>query len=108
MHNETTGSTRGRPISITCPHCGSNLRVDGDAGVVVDHTPPPVHSEKTDFDTRLRQIEDEKRRASDRMAEAMRMEKSKARIMEDRFRKLMEDAKNSDDDEPPVRDIDLD
>jgi hypothetical protein len=53
-------------------------------------------------------MEDEKKRASDRMAEAMRMEKSKSRIMEDRFRKLMEDAKNSDDDEPPLKDIDLD
>jgi hypothetical protein len=96
------------PISITCPHCGSSLNVDGDAGVVIDHTPPAVHSEKTDFDTRLKQIEDEKRRASDRMAEAMRMEKSKSRIMEDRFRKLMDDAKSTPDDEPPIRDIDLD
>jgi len=96
------------PISITCPHCGSSLRVDGDAGVVIDHKPPAIHSEKTDFDARLKQMEDEKRRASDRMAEAMRMEKSKTRIMEDRFRKLMEDAKADEDDEPPVRDIDLD
>jgi hypothetical protein len=96
------------PMTITCPHCGSNLTIDGEAGVVVDYRPPPVHSEKTDFDTRLKQIEEEKKRASDRMAEAMRMEKSKSRIMEDRFRKLMEDAKNSDDDEPPIRDIDLD
>jgi hypothetical protein len=95
-------------ISITCPHCGSNLNVDGDAGVVIDHTPPPELREKTDFDERLKQMEDEKKRASDRMAEAMRMEKSKSRIMEDRFRKLMEDAKNSDDDEPPLKDIDLD
>jgi predicted nucleic acid-binding Zn-ribbon protein len=96
------------PISVTCPHCGSGLLVDIEAGVVVDHTPPATTTEKTDFDTRLKQIEEEKERASDRMAEAMRMEKSKERIMEDRFRKLLDDAKQADDDEPPIRDIDLD
>jgi hypothetical protein len=102
------GRPMSDPISITCPHCGSNLNIDGEAGVVIDHTPPAVPTESADFDARLKQMEDEKKRASNRMAEAMRMEKSKSRIMEDRFRKLMEDAKNSDDDEPPIRDIDLD
>jgi hypothetical protein len=96
------------PVSITCPHCSAEIRIDTDAGVVIDHTAPVVHTEKTDFDTRLKQMEDEKRRAADRMAEAMRMEKSKEKIMEDRFRKLMEEAKNSADDGPPIRDIDLD
>jgi hypothetical protein len=96
------------PISLTCPHCGSGLRIDPDAGVVIDHTPPARTSEKTDFETRLKQLEDEKRRASDRMEEAMRMEKSKERIMEDRFRKLMDEAKKSGDDSKPIRDIDLD
>jgi len=92
----------------TCPHCGSSLRIDPDAGVVIDHTPPTRASDKTDFETRLKQLEDEKRRASDRMEEAMRMEKSKERIMEDRFRKLMDEAKKSGDDSKPIRDIDLD
>jgi len=95
-------------ISITCPHCRSQLRIDTEAGVVVDHEPPEVPTDKTDFDTRLRQMEDEKRRASDRLAEAMRMEKSKGRLMEDRFRKLMDDAKKKQDDTPPIKDIDLD
>jgi hypothetical protein len=95
-------------ISITCPHCGSTLQIDTDAGVVVGHAPPPSTGEKVDFDARLKQLEDEKQRASDRMAEAMRMEKDKERIMEDRFKKLMDEAAKSDDDAPPIRDIDLD
>jgi uncharacterized Zn finger protein (UPF0148 family) len=95
-------------ISITCPHCGSTLRVDAEAGVVIDHAPPPRTTEKTDFDTRLKQLEEEKQRASDRMDEAMRMEKDKERIMEDRFRELLDEAAKSDDDEPPIKDIDLD
>jgi len=95
------------PVSITCPHCTAEIRIDTDAGVVIDHTPPVVLTEKTDFDTRLKEMEEEKRRAGDRMAEALRMEKSKGKIMEDRFQKLMEEAKKSEDDGPPIRDIDL-
>ncbi len=96
------------PVIVSCPHCGSNLTIDIEAGVVVDHSPPVVHKEKTDFDERLKQIEDEKHRASDKMAEAMRKEHSKERLLEDRFRKLMDDAKKMPDTGKPIRDIDLD
>jgi hypothetical protein len=96
------------PLKVTCPHCGSNLTVDVEAGVVVDHAPPREHRDKVDFDARLKEIEAEKQRASDRMAEAMRKEQSKGRLLEDRFRKLMDDAKKTPDDGKPIRDIDLD
>jgi hypothetical protein len=98
----------GDSLKVTCPHCGSSLTVDVEAGVVVDHAPPVEHRDKVDFDARLKQIEDDKRRASDRMAEAMRKEQSKSRLLEDRFRKLIDDAKNAPDDGKPIRDIDLD
>jgi len=95
-------------LKVTCPHCGSSLTLDVEAGVVVDAVPPAVHREKIDFDARLKEIEAEKRRASDRMAEAMRKEQSKGRLLEDRFRKLVDDAKKTGDDSKPIRDIDLD
>jgi hypothetical protein len=94
-------------ITVTCPHCDSSLVVDVAAGVVVEHTAPVRPKEKVDFDDRLRQMEAEKARSADRLAEAMRQEKDKDRLMEDRFRSLMEKAKD-DDGSRPVRDIDLD
>ena len=110
-----------RKLSLTCPHCQSALVVDVDAGVVVSHAPPagflvatlfvlpPVRTaEKTDFETRLKQLESEKSRAAERMAEAMRKEQSRDRLLEDRFRELLDDAKSSKDEGKPVRDIDLD
>ena len=96
------------PLKVTCPHCGSTLTLDVDAGVVVECSPPAVHREKADFDARLKEIEADKRRAADRMAEAMRKEQSKGRLLEDRFRKLVDDAKKAGDDGKPIRDIDLD
>jgi hypothetical protein len=96
------------PLKVTCPHCGSELTIDLEAGVVVGHSAPVEHRDKVDFDARLREMEDDKRRASDRMAEAMRKEQSKSRLLEDRFRKLMDDAKKTPDDGKRIRDIDLD
>ncbi len=97
-----------RTVTLTCPHCQATLKVDAEAGVVVSHEAPREEREKVDFETRLRQIQEEKARAADRMAEAMRREQSRGRIMEDRFRELMDRARDEDDSTPPVRDIDLD
>ena len=94
-------------ISVTCPCCDASLQIDVAAGVVVDHTPPARPREKIDFDDRLKQMQAEKARSADRLAEAMRQEKDKDRLMEDKFKSLMEKAKD-DDGSRPVRDIDLD
>jgi len=94
-------------VSVTCPHCDSSLVVDVEAGVVVDHTAPVRSHDKVDFNARLKEMEAEKARSADRLAEAMRHEKSKDRLMEDKFRSLMEKAKD-DDGSRPLRDIDLD
>jgi hypothetical protein len=97
-----------RTVSVTCPHCKATLKVDVEAGVVVAHEAPPQTGERVDFDTRLQQMQEEKARAADRMAEAMRREQSRGRIMEDRFRELMEKVKEQPDTGRPLRDIDLD
>jgi hypothetical protein len=95
-------------VSVTCPHCGSSLQVDTEAGVVVGHEPPVQPKREVDFNARLQQIEREKERAGDKMAEAMRREKDKDRLMEDRFSDLLDATKKKDDGKRPIRDIDLD
>ena len=95
-------------ISVTCPHCASSLQVDTEAGVVVSHEPPVQPNREVDFNARLQQIEREKERSGDKMAEAMRREKDKDRLMQDRFRELLDDTKKSNDGKKPIRDIDLD
>lgn len=98
-----------RTVSMTCPHCRSTLTVDLDAGVVVGHEAPAgPAADRVDFDTRLKQIEEEKRRAGERMAEALRSEKDRDRLLADRFKSLMDKAKNDKDEKPRIRDIDLD
>ena len=95
-------------ISVTCPHCASSLQVDTEAGVIISHEPPAQPNREVDFNARLEQIEREKERSGDKMAEAMRREKDKDRLMQDRFRELLDDTKKKDDGKKPIRDIDLD
>ncbi|NOZ94772.1 MAG: hypothetical protein GXP47_08560, partial [Acidobacteria bacterium] len=61
-----------------------------------------------DLDARLKALEEEKARAADRMAEAFRAEEARESIMEDRFKKLLQEAKERKDEGKPIRDIDLD
>ena len=95
-------------LNISCPHCGSTLNIDTEAGVVVSHEPPVHHREKVDFDDRLQQLGKDQERAADRMAEAMRRERDKSRLMDDRFHELFDEAKKKDDGKKPIKDIDLD
>jgi hypothetical protein len=106
--NRGKESSMKKNVTVTCPHCDSSLVIDVEAGVVVEHAPPVRTHDKIDFDTRLKQMEEEKAKSADRLAEAVRQEKSKDRLMEDKFRSLMEKAKNEDDGSRPLRDIDLD
>jgi len=94
-------------VKLSCPHCRAVLTIDLEAGVIVSHEEPPKKDAKIDFDARLAQIRSEKDRAEGKMAEALRKEKDRQRLMEDRFAELMKTAGDTDG-EPPVRDIDLD
>jgi len=95
-------------FKIECPHCGSKIQIDTEAEVVVSHEPPVHLHDKVDFDERLQQLDRDKAQAADRMEEAMRREKDKKRIMDDRFRELFDETKKKDDGSRPIKDIDLD
>lgn len=94
-------------IKTTCPHCNSMLTIDVEAGVVTGHESPPDTRERVGFDERLQQMKAEQERSADRMEEALRREESRDRLMADKFKELMDKAKD-DDGSKPVRDIDLD
>ena len=95
-------------VNIDCPHCGAAIQYDKKADVVVSHEPPVHLHQKADFDERLEQLGRDKARAADRMEEAMRREKDKSRLMDERFKELFDDTKKKDDGSKPIKDIDLD
>ncbi len=94
-------------FSVSCPHCRALLEVDADREVVVGSRPAEEPRDTTSFEDRLEALARQKQDAAAKLAEAMRAEKSGAEIREERFRKLLDDAKGEPV-EKPVRDIDLD
>lgn len=94
-------------FTVTCPHCKSLLDIDGDAQVVASHSPPAEARSATSFEDRLSSLVKEKEQAKAKLAEAFRAEKAGAELREEKFRRLLENAR---DEEPtkPIRDIDLD
>jgi uncharacterized Zn finger protein (UPF0148 family) len=94
-------------FTVTCPHCQALLELDGERQLVVASKPVEKPRSTTTIEDRIRAMSQEKENARAKMEEAMRTEKAGASIREEKFRKLLEGAK----DEPvskPIRDIDLD
>lgn len=103
-------ATRGEGMgsfTVTCPHCRALLEIDGEGGVVVSCAVPEPANAKTSLEERLAALAKEKEQAAAKMAEAMRAERTGSQVREEKFRKLLETAKNEPV-EKPLRDIDLD
>ncbi len=94
-------------FTVTCPHCASLLDIDGDAEVVASHTPPAQPRASTTFEDRLSSLVKEKEQAKAKLAEAFRAEKVGAELREEKFRRLLEHAKDVNPSKP-IKDIDLD
>jgi uncharacterized Zn finger protein (UPF0148 family) len=94
-------------FTVTCPHCKALLEIDDESQVVAGHVAPEKAKSATSFEDRLQSLAKEKAQAQAKLAEAMRAEKAGAELREEKFKKLLETAKE----EPPtkpIRDIDLD
>jgi hypothetical protein len=94
-------------FTVTCPHCQAQLELDGERAVIVDSKAAEKPRNVINLDDRLKALSGERDNAAARMAEAMRAEKAGASIREEKFRKLLEVAKNEPV-EKPIRDMDLD
>lgn len=95
-------------FTVTCPHCKSLLEIDGDAQVVVTAKPLEEKKPTASLEDRLKQLEEEKKRAADKLAEAMRAEKAGSRVREEKFRKLLEGVNPDAAPDKVIKDVDLD
>lgn len=94
-------------FTVTCPHCGALLEMDGEAQVVAGFTPPVQPRATTSFEDRLSSLVKEKEQAKAKLAEAFRAEKAGAQLREEKFRRLLEGA-SQEEPTKPLKDIDLD
>jgi len=103
-----SGETTMAHFTVTCPHCKSLLELDAEAQLVVACKPPEEKKPVASLEERLKQLEEEKKKAADKLAEAMRAEQAGFRVREEKFRKLLSQVDPDAEPEKPVRDVDLD
>lgn len=94
-------------FSVTCPHCRALLELDGVKGVVVGAVAQERPKNAASLEDRLITLAKEKEEAKAKLAEAMRAEAAGAEVREEKFKKLLESARNEPI-EKPIRDVDLD
>ena len=96
-------------ITVRCPDCESRLVVDAVTGEVLFHKPKKAApANGKDFDQLLDQLDHDKAEAEQVFNREVSALKDRDRLLEDKFREALKDAKESPEDEPPPRPWDLD
>ena len=89
-----SGESEARVIKVKCPFCKGTLEVDAETGAVLEareHNP-----RRKDFDDALGDVWEEKSRIEEDFSHAFDSEKQRAEVLEKKFRKAREHAKDED------------
>lgn len=96
-------------ITVTCPGCKGELRVDVATGEVLSHRAAKrVPAGGKDLDSLFADMDQEKARAEDLFEREKKALADKDRLLEEKFNEALRRAEEEPDDEKPVRPWDLD
>jgi hypothetical protein len=94
-------------ISVECPCCGANLRIDPKLGKIVSHSAPPPKRSALDLDHAAALLKEQAARREAIFKQSAADYKIQSEVLDRKFEAALEKSK----DEPigkPTRDIDLD
>lgn len=94
-------------LEVACPCCGARLKIDTALAQVIAHESPPKQSKAPDLDRAAKILQEEAARREALFKQSAEEEKTKAQLLDRKFREALEKSKG----EPvtrPLRDIDLD
>jgi uncharacterized protein YbaR (Trm112 family) len=98
-------------LKILCPECKSELVVDATTGEVLLHEKPRAAGPTTSFEERLQALDQQKQKAEELFSKEVHALKDKERLMEERFQEALKKAKEKadkgEDQDKPIKDIDL-
>ncbi|HMD98759.1 MAG TPA: hypothetical protein VKM93_15690 [Terriglobia bacterium] len=95
------------PFEVTCPCCGSLLKVDRELRKVISHRAPRRHAKTADIDQAGALLRKEAQRREALFRQSEEEEKVKSQLLERKFAEALEKTRG----EPvtrPAREIDLD
>lgn len=98
-----------RTVTVRCPCCAARLEVDVATGEVLAHRAakaPPAGGKS--FDELLGGLDQQKEEAEDVFQKEMKAMEDQERLMDEKFKRALERAKDLPDDEPPPSPFDFD
>jgi hypothetical protein len=98
-----------RHLTLRCPECQADLKIDSETGEVIFHKPAKKSSAAgKDFEMLLKELDEEKSQAEEIFEREVAAHKNRDRLLEDKFEEALRRAEESPDEEPPPRPWDLD
>jgi hypothetical protein len=94
-------------FDVACPCCQAILKIDPETQVVIAHTVPEKPKPIEDLAAEVAKLKGEEARRDEVFRKQMEAEKSHGKVLEKKFDELFKRAKESPEDDKPLRDIDL-
>jgi hypothetical protein len=94
-------------FDVECPCCQAILKIDPETQVVIAHTVPEKPKPIEDLAAEVAKLKGEGARREEVFRKSMEAEKSHGKVLEKKFDELFKRAKESPEDDRPLRDIDL-
>lgn len=93
-------------LTIRCPDCGSQLQVDAETGMVLQHRPQPGRSVNLERSREL--LESQQREREQRFQQSVAAEKRRDELLAKKFDQSLRRVKENPNEPRPLRDVDLD
>ncbi|HEY7856475.1 MAG TPA: hypothetical protein VIC32_08520 [Terriglobales bacterium] len=93
-------------LTVRCPDCGSQMQVDAETGMVLEHKAPRGKTVDLDRSRELLQKQQEDR--DQRFQQSVRAEKNRDDLLSKKFDQSLRRVRDNPDEPRPLRDVDLD
>ena len=95
-------------FEVTCPCCQASLQVDPRTRAVITFKAAERPRELADIETGLERLKGEAARREEAFQKSVEHERNQQQVLARKFEELFKKAKETADQPPPKRDIDLD
>jgi hypothetical protein len=95
-------------FELECPCCRASLKIDPETCAVISHKVPEKPPAIEDLAAAVANLKGEAARREEAFRKSFEREKMSSTLLDKKFQELLKQAKESPDEAPPKRDIDLD
>jgi hypothetical protein len=95
-------------IEVSCPECGTMMKIDVATRSVLAHTPAPRKRTFEDMETAAKAMREQDERRESIFRQSVDAQKNRDELLEKKFAEALRKAKETPDTGKPLREFDLD